>query len=250
MARNVVEYRRTLAALIGTRCVDGGVSARSDGLLPVRRPEVHADAILGGCHSDHPLSKPIARISPTRYGSRVENCMMHRMSWLVVGLVVAVGFGSGCASRYIQQEDVKSEEGGFYIDDEAEIKDNDKNRQVIDVLQQYRRALVQKDIGALKRLVSEQYYDNAGTTDTTEDDYGRGRLPKIFEIIANHAEKIEYKVTVQNLEYKRKRAMVSYEYRYAYKYDIGKKPTWDAGVEMNQVELVREDGTWKIASGL
>jgi hypothetical protein len=172
------------------------------------------------------------------------------MQWIAIGLVVAAGLVSGCASRYVQKEDFESAGSGFYIDDEADIEDTPQNREVLGLILQYRNALVKKDIGALKRLIADDYYDNSGTTDTTRDDYGRERLPEIFEIVANHAEKIEYKVTIKHLEYKRNRALVEYEYKYAYKYQVGEKPTWDAGVEMNQVELVSNNGTWKIASGL
>ncbi len=125
-----------------------------------------------------------------------------------------------------------------------------ENRQVVDVLLQYRRAVIRKDVGALRRLVSEDYYDNGGTTDTTRDDFGVDELPEIFELIAQHAEQIKYDVVVKDVEIKDDVAYVDYEYEYAYQYKVGDQTSWDAGLEVNRLELAQRDGEWKIISGL
>lgn len=168
---------------------------------------------------------------------------------LVLGWAMLL-LGVGCADHLIQGEELYDKDPGFRIGEEAQIEDNTQNRKVLDVLAQYRKAVVAKDFGTLKRLVSEDYYDNGGTTDTTEDDYGWEKLSEVFELMANHAEEIKYKVVVKDLKYENERAMVTYEYEYAYKYDLGPKPSWDAGVEVNQVEMIKHKDRWRITSGL
>lgn len=176
--------------------------------------------------------------------------MMHKLG-LKLGLGVLLVFLTvGCASQTIKGDELYGDVDGFRIGQEADIPDETEYREALDVLVQYRKALVQKDVGALKRLISKDYYDNAGSTDTTDDDYGHEKLPDIFEMLANYADEIKYNVTVKRVQFKHKRAMIDYEYEYAYKYDVGEKATWDAGVEVNRLELVTEDGRWKIASGL
>jgi len=165
-------------------------------------------------------------------------------------VVVCAAALAGCASQTLKGNEIYKDQPGFSIADEAEIPDNDKNRQILDVVIDYRNAVAKQNFGTLRTLVSEDYYANAGTTDTTQDDYGSGKLPEIFEMLANHADQIRYKVTVRGIEYERERAMVDLEYEYAYKYQVGDKPTWDAGVEVNRLELAPEDGRWKIVSGL
>lgn len=157
----------------------------------------------------------------------------------------------GCASQTIKNDELYKDRPGFRLAKDAEIRDNTKNRQVLDVVAQYQNAVTNKDFAALKRIVSEDYYSNSGTTDTTEDDYGREQLGDTYEMMANYAEEIRYKVKVQSISYENNRALVEYEYEYAYKYQVGDKPSWDAGADMNELELVADkDGGWKIASGL
>lgn len=157
---------------------------------------------------------------------------------------------SACGASYLRTDDIYEEQAGFAIDEEAEIRDTTDNRKVMDVLITYRNAMVRKDVGALRRLISERYYDNGGTTDTTRDDYAAEALPEIFELLAQRADQIKYDVVVKNLEVKEGVAFVDYEYQYAYQYSVGDQPTWDAGLDVNRLELESEDGEWKIVSGL
>lgn len=166
------------------------------------------------------------------------------LGWL---LVLSAG---GCASQTIKKQGLYEDQSGFRVAEDAEIPDNTKNREVLNVVAQYQRAMTNKDFGTLKRLVAEEYYENSGTTDTTEDDYGSEKLPKVYELMANHAEEIKYDITVKRVRFRRDRALVEYEYEYSYKFSVDDKPNWDAGVDVNQLELVSEDGSWKIVSGL
>jgi ketosteroid isomerase-like protein len=168
--------------------------------------------------------------------------------WLACSL--AVTLFAGCASQSIKSEELYKNDPGFQISKDVEIDDTAKNRQVLDVVARYRKALVQKDFGALKRLVADDYYTNSGTTDTTEDDYGAERLPKIYEHIAKYGQDITYNITIQNLNFERNRAFVRYEFEFSYRSTVGDKPTWDAAQDVNEVELIQKDDGWRIISGL
>lgn len=157
---------------------------------------------------------------------------------------------SACATGSIRKQDLYKDQRGFRIGKKAEIRDSTRNRQVLNVVAQYQQAITNKDFGTLERLISDDYYDNAGTTDTTSDDYGASELPGIWEKLAQYAEEIKYDITVKKVTHKRRRALVKYEYEYAYKVKVGDKPEWDAGVDVNQLELVSRNGNWKILSGL
>lgn len=158
---------------------------------------------------------------------------------------------TACGPDYLQDdEDPYKDHKGFRIDQEAEIKDTVEHRQVMDVLLQYRQAMVNKDIGTIKRLVSENYYENAGTTNTTQDDYGAEQLEQLYELVSQHAEDVKYDVTVKAMNVDGDRASVDYEFDFAYHYKVGDKVAWDAGVEVNRLEMESSDGEWKIVSGL
>ena len=175
--------------------------------------------------------------------------LMQRL--LVVFVVGLTAFsGVACGGEYIRSEELYAEDPGFEIDKEAEIPDTTANRQVLDVLAHYRQAVVKKDFGTLKRLISEYYYSNATTTDTTTDDYGAETLTEIFEMIAQRADEIRYDVLVKDVDVQKDRAFVDYQLTYAYKYEVGDKITWDADVDVNRLELIQENGKWRIVGGL
>mgnify|MGYP006291612633 CR=1 FL=1 len=171
---------------------------------------------------------------------------------VAAGLVSAIVmvFGAGCAGKHLKSDEAFEGQRGIRIGEKAKIRDKKKVREALDVVAQYQQAVAKKDFGTLKRLIADDYYDNAGTTDTTTDDYGGSKLPGIFEMMAKHADEIKFTVIVKRVQFKHERALIDYEYEYAYKYKVGDKPTWDAGVEVNRLELVPTNGKWRIASGL
>ncbi len=170
---------------------------------------------------------------------------------LVVVVVGMMAFGTvACGGDYIRSEDLYANEPGFNIDNDANIPDTTVNREVLDVLAHYRTAVINKDFGSLKRLISKSYYDNAGTTDTTTDDYSAEHLGKVFELMAKHADDIKYNVVVEGVAVKKDRAFVDYKFDYSYQYKVGDQVSYDAGVDVNRLELAKEDGRWRIVSGL
>lgn len=177
--------------------------------------------------------------------------MMNRrlLSWLVIGVVVSAG-AVGCASAYVQDDDVYPDDRHFEISEEAEIEDTPEVREVLDVLYRYREAMVTKDFGALNRLVSEHYYANAGTTHTTEDDYGYDDLDDLYELMAEYAEEIQYEVVVEDVVVDDYEAHVDYQFEYAYQYEVADQSTWDAGIDVNRLELEREGDRWRIVGGM
>ena len=170
-----------------------------------------------------------------------------RLLTLFFSLVLAF---SSCAATHLNTEDHYADQRGFTIDDEAQIDDTLQNREAIDILLQYRNALIRKDFGSLKKLLSTNYFDNGGSTNTTTDDYDATSTPALFEMLAKHTEGIKYKVTLKSVEVKDNIAFVDYEFEYAYAYKVGGEITWDAGIDVNRLELTSENGDWKIISGL
>lgn len=61
---------------------------------------------------------------------------------------------SGCATRYIPNTDVE---------------DTDDNRNVVTFCEKYRHAVELKDIGELLKLASNEYYEDGGNIDASDD---------------------------------------------------------------------------------
>lgn len=172
------------------------------------------------------------------------------MFWKSVSVLMLLGFLTACGPDYLRKEAHYPEAQGFEIDELSEVPDTEVNRAAVNVLIQYRNALVSKDVGSLKRLVSENYYENGGTTDTTKDDYGNEELGDVFELMAGNAEDIKYDVVLKAITAEGDKVFVDYEYKYAYRFAVNDQQNWDAGSDLNRLELMSENGEWKIVSGL
>lgn len=68
--------------------------------------------------------------------------------------VAASALLTGCATRYIPNTDVE---------------DNDDNRKVITFCEKYRHAVELKDVGELIKLASNDYYEDGGNVDASDD---------------------------------------------------------------------------------
>lgn len=173
-----------------------------------------------------------------------------RRVFSVLSLLLVFSLLVGCGASQITSENFHAEDRDFVIDREATIQDTSEAREVLEVLAEYRRALIQKDFGTLNRIISQDYYSNAGTTHTTADNYGRAQLDEIFEMIAQHAEQVRYRISVKELVVDGVRARVDFEYEYAYQFRVGDREEWDAGVDVMRMEFAREGDRWRIIGGM
>jgi hypothetical protein len=73
---------------------------------------------------------------------------------LPFALVAASALLTGCATRYIPNTDVE---------------DTDDNRKVISFCEKYRHAVELKDVGELLNLASNDYYEDGGNVDASDD---------------------------------------------------------------------------------
>lgn len=140
---------------------------------------------------------------------------------------------------------------GIKVDDEATIFDTEDNRAVLNVLTRYQEAIEQRDTDAIDRLISDDYYENGGTSERTDDDYGRSGVPDAIARFAKAIKHIRVEIVVKDMRVDGDRAQVFYEYSYNYLFQTGEVPQWEAGREVNRMDLVRNDsGDWKITRGL
>lgn len=148
---------------------------------------------------------------------------------------------SGCAGRYLQSDVIHSD---------AKIRKSADAQAVIELVETYERAMGERDHSTLIRLVSRDYYENAGTTHTTEDDYGYDGVVLLFEVLTRHVIEARVDVKVREVRVYGERADVLFEYAYTMHYKIGEARRWQTQRDVNRIQLQREDGEWRIVSGL
>ncbi len=136
------------------------------------------------------------------------------------------------------------------VDPGAEIEDTEENRAVVDLIESYRRAVEDKDVGTLRRIISSDYYENGGTSHTTEDDYGYDGLTDAFEAIAENVRQLRLQVLIREVDVQGDRANVYVDFSYNMLYVVDGQERWQVDRDLNRLELVREGGEWRVVAGL
>lgn len=131
------------------------------------------------------------------------------------------------------------------------VEDTPENRAIHEVVEAYRTAVEERDMERLQRLVSRRYYENSSTTDTTHDDYGYDTVAdKVLPKLRDNIKKVQYRIVLRKVSIDGVRASAEYEYYWKFLYSEGGKESWIAANDFNRLDLILEDGTWKIAAGL
>ncbi len=163
-----------------------------------------------------------------------------------VALLALVAVSStACGNRYIESFDpLKFDQGTL-------VADMPENREVLEVVGAYKDAMEKRDPQRLQGLVAEEYYENSGTSDTSDDDYGRSGLDAAISRLSERVQSLRFEIVVKDVLVEGDRAYVTYEYLWNYMYEVGDTPHWEAGRDLNRMHLVRDQGgLWKISRGL
>ena len=136
------------------------------------------------------------------------------------------------------------------IASDAEISGTDENREITELIEEYSAALVALDTERLHSLVSHRYYENAGTTDRTEDDYGHAGVMEMLTTLREQVRDVRVEISVHDIRVAGTRAEVLFEWALTMLYRAGDQDRWQTGRDFARLELERENGRWMITSGL
>lgn len=133
----------------------------------------------------------------------------------------------------------------------TQIEATDLNMEIYQVIQQYRRAMEERDVVALNAVISREYFDNQATTDTNQDDYGYDKLKEqMMPVLRDNIKKVRMDLRLMEIGVQGERAHASFEYVARFLFTEGGKDGWITKNDFNRLELVKEDGNWRIISGL
>lgn len=132
----------------------------------------------------------------------------------------------------------------------TDIRDTADTRAIVALIDEYRGAAERRDAPAVLSLLSPQYYDDGGTAqDPTDDqDYAmlQKRLPEDYAKLSDV--KLGIGVKAITVEGDKATADVFFEGRWHVTTASGEVPKTVDDVE--RMKFVRENGAWKITSGL
>ncbi len=141
----------------------------------------------------------------------------------------------GCGDRYVRGTDIE------YTTERQELAD---------LVERYRVAVEQRDTDALRALASRRYYENGSTTTDPSDDYDYRGLEQVFIDVQNMVKAVKYEIELQAIEVLGERATVDYAYRSQYLLTLGEQDKWATAADKNRLSFLREDGQWRIVSGM
>jgi hypothetical protein len=152
---------------------------------------------------------------------------------LVPGLVLAA---SACAHPVIAN---------------TAIPDSPENREVIAVLEQYRTAVEKRDTGKLYSLSSVNYFDDMGTV-SGSDDMDHEELKPGLARLREEVLDARYNISYRRITFSGDRAWVDVLYSGWFKVRAGEdgKAVWKRRLQQHRLALAREDGRYRIVSGI
>ena len=131
------------------------------------------------------------------------------------------------------------------------IPDEPESKAVLDVLERYRRAMEAKDAEAILALASAEYLDDMGTAESEDDlDYEAlgTKLHQDFEKVT--ILRLDLQILRLTFDDEKRHATVDYRYDVRFQLDMPSGQKWHNALDVNRMELRREEGGWRIVSGL
>jgi hypothetical protein len=151
-------------------------------------------------------------------------------------LVLFVSLFSGACSReYIPNTDVE---------------DNEFNRKVVDFCEGYRHAVERRNVGMLLKLADQKYYEDGGTSDTSDDlDYAG--LKEYLDGKFRDVKAIRYEIRYREVTRGRnEQVYVAFTYSASYKIPTAKGDVWRRRVADNRLELLPDGENFRILAGM
>lgn len=132
------------------------------------------------------------------------------------------------------------------------VEDTPENRVIVDIINNYRIAVENKDMNGILELVSRDYFSNYGTTADAEDDYGYEQLVRnILPVLRDDVKSVHYVIYVRRVTFPRDNiCYADIEFSYKFFYVEQGKDRWKVGTNLDRMEFMKEDGVWRITSGL
>ena len=151
---------------------------------------------------------------------------------LLSGMLLTV---FGCSPKYIKG---------------TEVVYTAEKQSVADAVERYRIAVVNRDTDALRALASSSYYENASTTVDPSDDYDRQGFEKVLSELKENVKAVKYEIDITDIQVTKNTARVDLEYRGQYLFVVAGQERWQTSADKNRLNLRKENGQWRILSGM
>jgi hypothetical protein len=124
------------------------------------------------------------------------------------------------------------------------VPDTSENRAVLQVMERYRHAVEERDVGTLLGMADPMYLDEVGTP-TGEDDLDHGALAPRLAAWASRVIEIRFEIRYHRVTIEESRVIVEYRYTASFKMPTaeGGEPRWSRRVADARAILNRHSGS-------
>ena len=130
------------------------------------------------------------------------------------------------------------------------VPDTEENREVIDFVEKYRKAVEARDAVTLLRLTSKMYFDDMGTPQG-EDDIDCDVLQAGLARLQKELLDARYQISYRGVTYTpNQHVLVDMLYTGWFKVETPDGAQWRRRLESHRMVLAREDGKYMIVSGM
>jgi hypothetical protein len=132
----------------------------------------------------------------------------------------------------------------------TDIDDTEENRAILEIVEEYKRAVEALDTDAVLALVSPRFYEDNGNTDA-DDDYDFDGLRQGLAEDFKRTKALQLDVRVDAIEVEEDGAAFAelyYQIRAQNEYPSGLK--WETNSDRTRLRFERADGKWLIVAGL
>jgi hypothetical protein len=130
------------------------------------------------------------------------------------------------------------------------VEDTSENREVLDLVERYRKAIETRNTAGLLALASENYFDDMGTPAGKDDmDYDalKAALTRMREEVLGARYQISYRAVTFDAQH---RVLVDMLYTGWFRVNTADGPEWKRRLEPHRIVLAREEGQYRILSGM
>ncbi len=132
----------------------------------------------------------------------------------------------------------------------TKIADTSQNRDIIEVVENYRKAMERLDAASILSFAHPTYLDNSGTPEGSDDLDYQG-LKKVLTNRFKRTKKIHYRIEYQEIHVKGNEAEVDAYIDATFVYEEPKaNPRWRRLTDYNRFRLLRDGASWRFISGL
>ena len=157
----------------------------------------------------------------------------HRI-YLPRAVLLATLAVAGCGHRYIKG---------------TRVMDTKDNRAIIDVIEDVRGGLEERDSDRVLKHVSVQYFEDMGTPEQA-DDYGYDQLKVLLPQSLDATKEMHVVLDIHAVTVEEDHAFADIRYASRARIELPSGGSWDSHREFNRIEFVRENDQWMITSGL